>query len=63
MCDTLNTHTKGAFYEAFEPDRARAYLRRITFCDTPKHGRWLNVAACELRCLTRQCLRDRRIGA
>lgn len=24
VCDNLNTHTKGAFYEAFEPDRARA---------------------------------------
>ena len=23
VCDNLNTHTKGAFYEAFEPDRAR----------------------------------------
>ena len=29
----------------------------------PKHGSWLNVAACELSCLTSQCLRDRRIGA
>ena len=23
VCDNLNTHTKGAFYEAFEPSRAR----------------------------------------
>ena len=23
VCDNLNTHTKGAFYEAFEPARAR----------------------------------------
>ena len=23
VCDNRNTHTKGAFYEAFEPDRAR----------------------------------------
>jgi hypothetical protein len=23
VCDNLNTHTKGAFYEAFEPERAR----------------------------------------
>ena len=62
VCDNLNTHTKGAFYEAFEPDRARAYIRRLKFCYTPKHGRWLNVAECELRCLTSQCLRDHRIG-
>src|SRR2546428_10975614 len=63
VCDNLNTHTKGAFYEAFEPDRARAYIKRINFCDTPTHGRWLNVAACELSCFTSQCLSDRRIGA
>jgi hypothetical protein len=42
---------------------ARAYIKRINFCYTPKHGSWLHVAACELRCLTRQCLSDRRLGA
>jgi hypothetical protein len=63
VCDNLNTHTKGAFYEAFEPARARAYIKRLNFCYTPKHGSWLHVAACELSCLTSQCLRDRRIGA
>jgi len=52
----------GAFYEAFEPDRARAYLRRLEFCFTPKHGSWLNIAECELSCMTSQCLRGRRIG-
>jgi hypothetical protein len=62
VCDNLNTHTKGAFYEAFEPARARADITRIKFCHTPKHGSWLNVAACELSCFTSQCLRARRIG-
>jgi hypothetical protein len=62
VMDNLNTHTKGAFYEAFEPDKARAYLRRLKFCYTPKHGSWLNVAECELSCLTSQCLRGRRLG-
>lgn len=62
VCDNLNTHTKGAFYEAFEPARARAYVRRIAFCHTPKHGSWLNIAACERSCMTRQCLRGRRVG-
>src|SRR3974377_1675387 len=52
VCDNLNTHTKGAFYQAFDPERARAYLQRIEFCYTPKHGSWLNVAECELSCLT-----------
>ena len=62
VCDNLNTHTKGAFYEAFPPDQARAYVRLINFVYTPKHGSWLNVAECELSCLTSQCLSDRRIG-
>ena len=62
VCDNLNTHTKGAFYTAFPPEQARAYIKRINFCHTPKHGSWLNVAECELSCLTGQCLSDRRIG-
>ena len=62
VMDNLNTHTKGAFYEAFPPEAARAYLRRLEFCHTPKHGSWLNVAECELSCMTSQCLRGRRIG-
>ena len=62
VCDNLNTHTPGAFYVAFSPERARAYVKRIDFCYTPKHGSWLNVAECELSCLTSQCLRDRGIG-
>ena len=47
VCDNLNTHTEGAFYEAFEPEKARALLDRIEFCHTPKHGSWLNIAECE----------------
>ena len=62
VCDNLNTHTKGAFYEVFEPARARAYVKRLDFHYTPKHGSWLNVAECELSCLEKQCLSDRRIG-
>ena len=62
VCDNLNTHTMGAFYEAFDPELARQYVRRVEFCYTPKHGSWLNVAECELSCLTSQCLRGRRIG-
>lgn len=62
VCDNLNTHTKGAFYEVFSPGRARAYVKRLNFCYTPKHGSWLNVAECELSCMTSQCLSDRRIA-
>jgi DDE superfamily endonuclease len=62
VCDNLNTHTKGAFYEAFEPKRARQLVRRIEFCYTPKHGSWLNIAENELSSLTRQCVSGRRLG-
>lgn len=62
VSDNLNTHTKGAFYEAFPPEQAREYVRRLKFVQTPKHGSWLNIAECELSCLTSQCLAGRRIG-
>ena len=62
VSDNLNTHTKGAFYEAFEPERARAIVRRIEFHHTPKHGSWRNVAENELSSLTRQCVSGRRFG-
>ena len=62
VSDNLNTHTKGAFYEAFEPERARNLVRRIEFHYTPKHGSWLNIAENELSAMTRQCLANRRIG-
>jgi len=62
VCDNLNTHTKGAFYEAFEPERARPLVRQIEFCYTPKHGSWLNIAENELSSVTRQCVAGRRIG-
>lgn len=62
VCDNLNTHTIGAFYEAFSPARARAIVRRIHFCHTPKHGSWLNIAENELSSLTRQCVSGRRFG-
>ena len=62
VCDNLNTHTPGAFYEVFEPERARQLVRRIEFCYTPKHGSWLNIAENELSSLTRQCVSGRRVG-
>ena len=62
VSDNLNTHTKGAFYETFEPERARQLVRRIEFCHTPKHGSWLNVAENELSAMTRQCVDGRRFG-
>jgi hypothetical protein len=60
VCDNLNTHTKGAFYEVFPPAKARALVRRIEFRYTPKHGSWLNIAENELSTMTRQCVTGRR---
>src|SRR5882724_10970914 len=62
VCDNLNTHTIGAFYEAFDPDKARALVKRVEFRHTPKHGSWLNVAENELSSMTRQCVQGRRFG-
>lgn len=62
VCDNLNTHTKGAFYEAFDPERARRLVRRLDFCHTPKHGSWLNIAENELSAMTRQCIAGRRFA-
>lgn len=60
VCDNLNTHTKGAFYEAFVPEQALAILRRLEFRYTPKHGSWLNIAENELSSMTRQSVSGRR---
>lgn len=61
VCDNLNTHSKGAFYELFPPDQARDLVKRLEFCFTPKQGSWLNIAENELSSMTRQCLSGRRI--
>jgi DDE superfamily endonuclease len=62
VCDNLNTHTKGAFYEAFDPATARSVVRRLEFRHTPRHGSWLNIAENELSSMTRQCVAGRRFG-
>ncbi len=62
VSDNLNTHTKGAFDEAFEPEKARLLVRRLEFCHTPKHGSWLNSAENELSSMTRQCITGRRFA-
>ncbi len=62
VCDNLNTHTIGAFYEAFDPAIAWPLIRRLEFRHTPKHGSWLNIAENELSALTRQCVSGRRFA-
>jgi len=60
VCDNLNTHKIGSFYEAFDPHEALRLAQRLEMHHTPKHGSWLNVAEIELSVFTKQCL-DRRI--
>jgi hypothetical protein len=62
VCDNLNSHTKGAFYESFAPARARQVVRRIDFCHAPRYGSWLNIAKNVLGSLTRHCVAGRRFG-
>jgi DDE superfamily endonuclease len=62
VCDNLNTHTKGAFYATFEPEKARALVRQLEYCHTPQHGSWLNIAENELSSMTRQCITGRRFA-
>ena len=63
VCDNLNTHTRGAFYEAFPAEKAREIVKRIEFHHTPKHGSWLNIAECELSAMTSQCIKNRRFSS
>lgn len=62
ICDSLNTHTRDALCEDFPTKEATELVTRFEFSYTPKHGRWLNVSENELSALTRQCLKDRKVG-
>lgn len=62
VCDNLNTHVTGAFYDAFAAKEARSLLDRIDLQYTPKHGSWLNVAENELSAMTRQAMHGRRFS-
>ena len=62
VCDNLNTHSIGAFYDTFEPGIARSLARRLDIVPTPKHGSWWNIAENELSALTAQCVKGRRFA-
>jgi hypothetical protein len=62
VCDNLNTHKLASLSEAFAPKEAHRLAQRLEIHYTPQHGSWLNIAAIELRILTKPC-RDRRIAA
>ncbi|MFH1727984.1 MAG: IS630 family transposase [Pseudomonadota bacterium] len=59
VMDNLNTHDPGAFYETFNPEKAKKLWDRFEFIYTPKHGSWLNMAEIELNVLPGQCLKRR----
>ena len=61
VLDNLNTHTKGALYNAFPAEEAKRIADRLEFVYTPTHASWLNMAELEWSVLVRQCL-DRRIA-
>lgn len=54
--DNLSAHKPSAFYLVFGPEKARAYVDRLEFVYTPKHGSWLDMAEIELSILQRDCL-------
>ena len=62
VCDNLNTHVTGSFYDAFEASEARTLLDRLDLQYTPKHGSWLNVAENELSSMTRQSMHGHRFA-
>ncbi len=57
--DNLNTHFEKPFYETFSKKEAKKILNRITFCYTPKHGSWLNMAEIEINMMDRECLGEK----
>ena len=59
VVDNLKTHSPACLYERFTPTEARRIARKVEWHDTPEHGSWLNIAACELSVLERQCLARR----
>ena len=59
VCDNLNTHSPGAFYELLPAEQARRLSKKIEFVYTPTHGSWLNMVEIELSVLVRQCLKRR----
>lgn len=54
--DNLSAHKPSAFYAVFSAEKAKAYLDRLEFVYTPKHGSWLDMAEIELSILQRDCL-------
>jgi len=50
VCDNLNTHKIGSLYEAFSPDEARQFARRLEIHYTPKHGELVEYRRNQVEC-------------
>ena len=59
VMDNLSSHKIHNLYNVFEPQKARAIMKKLEIVYTPKHGSWLNIAECELSVLSRQALQKR----
>lgn len=59
VLDNLNTHFASSFYQTFSASEADQILQKITFCYTPIHGSWLNMAEIEISIMERECIGDR----
>jgi len=57
--DNLNTHTAGAFYQAFDPEEARQLKQQFAYHYTPTNASWLNMAEIELAAIATHCLARR----
>jgi len=58
--DNLGTPKPAPLHEAFPAPEARRLVERLAWRPTPKHGRWLGLAAAEFGAVSSQCP-DRRI--
>lgn len=59
VLDNLNIHNYSSFFAALPEERAMELREKISFCFTPKHASWLNMAEIEFSALSRQCLKQR----
>ena len=44
VCGNRDTHTPGAFYEAFPPEESRELAKRVEIRHTANYGNWLIIA-------------------
>ncbi len=63
VLDNYATHKESAFYEVFEPEKARKLVNSIHLEYTPAHASWLNAVELENSVILRQLFKGKRIGS